>query len=269
MVSAGIIPNIFVLYVMIIMVVILGLVWYTKTTYTRNNRDKTHWNRIVFPEDGKKPSTLPPTILNAVATSTAAACSASGSVTTKNTGTSGSKNTVTTKKSSWETDNSDTMYHGDWDPSMFEGQTRGFFTDPTDPGSAAARDPDGNLYGDSITYNSDGIITRKSDGRVGIWDTNGNFLKFDDVSNTDLNTRQGIDYTSINTGRVSAVPRATNPVQYCEENPGAFFPGGYAGDPLAGLPCKRVYCMANPTLSWKDPSTSVTLPCKTLFPNLN
>jgi hypothetical protein len=241
MVSAGILNNIFVLYVMIIMVVVLGLIWYTKTTYTRSNRDKTHWNKLVFPEDGKKPSTLSPTVLNSVVTATNAACATSGSANT------GGTNNIRPRISSWETNNSETIRHGDWDDRMFDGQTRGFFTDPTDPGSAAARDASGNLYGD-----------KNSDGQLGRWDTTGSFQKFDDVSNADLNTRQGIDYNRINTGMASPVPQSSNPVEFCEKNPGRY-------DPISGLPCKQVWCMANPTLSWKDPSSSVTTPCKTLF----
>ena len=234
--SAGLLSEMFVLYVMIVIFVLLGIIWYTKTVYSRSNRDKTHWNKVVFSEDGKKPSTLSPTVLNAVATATAATCA--------------KKSDTSTMPSGLTPGNSETMYHGDPDRSMFAGQKRGFYTNPTDPGSAAARDASGNLYGDN-----------NNDGRIGRWDTTGNFQKFDDVSNTDLNTRQGVDYTSINTGRLSAVPESQSSITFCETNPLSF-------DPISGLPCKRVWCMANPTLSWNDPSTSITTPCRTLFPNL-
>jgi hypothetical protein len=234
--SAGLLSDIFVLYVMIVIFALLGLIWYTKAVYTRSNRDKTHWNKQVFPEDGKKPSTLSPTVVNSVATATAAACA-------KTSSTSAVTNPL-------PPNNSETVRHGNWDDKMFDGQKRGFFTNPTDPGSAAARDASGNMYGD-----------KNNDGRLGNWDTNGNFQKFDDVSNTDLNTRQGIDYNSINAGRASPVPRNSNSIDFCEKNPLSF-------EPISGLPCKRVWCMANPTMSWKDPSNSVTTPCKTLFPNL-
>ena len=206
--SAGLLSDIFVLYVMIIIFALLALIWYSKTVYTRSNRDKTHWNKLVFSEDGKKPSTLSPTVINSVATATAAKCAASAKSGSTNTGSI----STTTRRSSWETDNSETVRHGDWDDRMFDGQKRGFYTNPTDPGSAAARDASGNLYGDTATYKSDGTILRRSDSRVGNWDTSGNFQKFDDVSNTDLNTRQGIDYTSINTGRLSAVPKAPSSI---------------------------------------------------------
>lgn len=243
--SMGFLSDIFIIYVMIIIFALLGLIWYTRYTYTRNNRDKTHWNKIVFAEDGKKPSTLPPSVVNSVATSTAAACAKpSGSVT---------KTTVTNKppsKSSWENDNNSNNDDRSWndiDYNMFAGEKYGFNMTHTGPGSAGARDASGNLYGD-----------KNKDGKLGFYDTSGEFLDFDDVSTTNLNTNQGLDFNSINTGKVAPVSQLGSAVEFCKNNPTAY-------DPSNGLPCKEVWCRANPDKSWKDPVTSKLTPCKTLF----
>ena len=246
--SAGLLSDMFVIYVMIIIFALLLLIWYVRYKYTRNSRDKTHWNRIVFSEDGKKPSTLSPTVVNSVATSLAAACAKpSGSVTPKTTGTTNTP----PRKSSWETDGSDSKNDDrTWnniDYGMFAGQKFGFNTNPNEPTSAGARDASGNLYGD-----------KNNDGRLGIWDTRGDFLDFDDVSTTNLNTSQGLDFNSINAGKVSPVSRLGSALEFCEKNPNAY-------DPETALPCKQKWCMANPDKSWKDPATSKLTPCKTLF----
>lgn len=232
---------------MIIIFALLVLIWYVRYKYTRNNRDKTHWNRIVFPEDGKKPATLSPSVINSIATSTAAACAKpSGSVTAKT-----DNNTKPTPKSSWETDDNNSMSdNSSWnniDYNMFKGEKYGFNTKHTGPGSAGARDASGNLYGD-----------KNNDGKLGFWDTSGNFPDFDDVSTTNLNTNQGLDYNSINAGKVAPVSRLGTALEFCEKNPTAY-------DPSTALPCKQAWCMANPDKSWKDPATSKITPCKTLF----
>ena len=190
--KAGYLSDIFVLYVMIIVFVLLGIIWYTKYIYTRNTRDSHHWNRVVFSEDGKKPSTLSPMVLNSVATATAAACSASASGTRTGT-TAGSAS-----------------------------------------GTSSSR-------GDRWGYNS--------------WndDTPG------DVSTTNLNEAQGMRYRNIRENR--GLSEIRDAIKFCEDNPLSY-------DPVTARPCKEVWCMANPTLSWKDPSSSVITPCKTLFPYL-
>ena len=271
--SMGLLSDIFVIFVMIIIFVILGVIWYTRYSYTRNNRDKTYWNKLVFPEDGKKPSTLSPTVLNSVAASMTAACSSPSGRNSPSgncSGTTVKKNVVsitpnTASKTSSNIPSKTTMntrYSDEtWnniDYGMFEGQKYGFNTKPTGPGSAAVRDASGILYGDTSTYTKDGKIISKSDGRLGIWDTSGDFLDFDDVSMTNLNTRQGLDYNNINAGKISPVSELGNSLEFCKKNPSAY-------DPVRGMPCKKIWCMANPSGSWKDPATSVTTPCKTLF----
>jgi hypothetical protein len=245
--SMGLLSDMFVIYVMIIIFALLLLIWYVRYKYTRNNRDKTHWNKIVFPEDGKKPSTLSPTVINSVAAATAAACAKpSGSVTAKPTETD--KRPI--PKSSWESDDNLKNDDSTWnniDYSMFKGQKYGFNTKPTGPGSAGVRDNSGKLYGD-----------KNKDGKLGIWDTSGEFLDFDDVSTRNLNTQQGLDFNSINAGKVSPVSRLGSALDFCEKNPTAY-------DPETALPCKQTWCMANPEKSWKDPATSKLTPCKTLF----
>jgi hypothetical protein len=204
--KAGILSDILVLYVMIIVFVLLGIIWYTKYTYTRNSRDSHHWNKIVFSEDGKKPSTLSPTVLNSVATATAASCRAGASDTSSASGTSRASSASSASSASG-----------------------------TSRGSASGRT---SSRGDRWGYNS------WNDDTLG------------DVSTTNLNETQGIRYKTMR-DRID-LPETVDSIKYCENNPSSY-------DPKTALPCKQVWCMANPTLSWKDPATSVSTPCKTLF----
>lgn len=273
----GLLSDIFIIYVMIIIFVLLGLIWYARYSYTRNSRDKTYWNRMVFAEDGKKPSTLSPTVLNSVANSIASECakpsgsncpapsggmnkppaSSNNSPASSNAPPSSTKTNYNILKRGGDSWDDDSTWNN-IDYNMFAGQKFGFNTNPVEPTSAGARDASGNLYGDTSTYLKDGRILKVADGRLGIWDTSGDFLDFDDVSSVSLNTQQGYDFNSINSGKISPVSLIGNSVDFCKKNPSAY-------DPKTALPCKQVWCMANPTESWKDPVTSKFTPCKTLF----
>jgi hypothetical protein len=255
--STGIIGDMVAIYIMIIIFVILGGIWYSRYMYTRNNRDKLHWNKNVFPEDGKKPSPLPANLVASVATSTIENCKATKSSSESN------------KDVSWAnpgsgSDNNDN--YGMFDEN--EPRFRASWPESGLDGSAAARDASGALYGDNANLydfsGPSGRVVRKSDGQVGFWDTTGGgFVTHpEDVVDRNLNDlflRQGQDYNSIATGRSGV--RVQDSVAYCEAHQGA-------NDPATGVPCKRVWCMANPDKKWKDRTTSAEVECRTLFPEL-
>ena len=56
--SYGIIPRLFVIYYTIIMVGIIGTVWYFKSNYTKNVRDPYHWDKKRFPADSTTSSPI-------------------------------------------------------------------------------------------------------------------------------------------------------------------------------------------------------------------
>ena len=240
--AAGFLSDIFIIYVMIIIFVLLGLIWYTKFIYTRNTRDKEHWNKIVFPEDGKKPSPLPANVVNSVATATTEKC---------------------TKRDSTGS------------PS---GSSSGRLT-----GSAAARNRDGSLYGDT-----------NKDGRLGNYDTTGGGFQShpEDASMENLNERQGRAYNNLqkylsklkedrgyddsdmnklsdflDTKPESSPQTIAGRIAWCEKNITSY-------EPIENIPCKRFLCMTNPTrkinseTTLSGVTTKVDIPCKTLFPNL-
>jgi hypothetical protein len=258
--NSGLLNDTFVLYVSIIIFALLGLIWYTRYSFTRGNRDSEHWNRLKFPEDGKKGSPLSSSVLNSVATATTEKCN---------------KNkleppggTTTRRRSSWERDQEEPPADSGIDYSMFAGQRYGFFTEQTHPGSAAARSMNGTLYGD-----------RDDDGRLGNWDTtDGGFDEYpEDVST--VNLEQGRNYNSLYVGNgiYVADTGAQRPttmdgrLAYCLSNPGAY-------DSASNVPCKQFWCRANPSLSWTTPAVqgpsgsilyaATSVPCRTLFPNL-
>jgi hypothetical protein len=61
-------------FVAIILIIIFGIFWYLKHIYTRNTRDKKHWNRKVFDGDHSKVSTIPASVLAQVAKSATDSC---------------------------------------------------------------------------------------------------------------------------------------------------------------------------------------------------
>jgi len=246
--SGGVLNDTFVLYVSIIIFALLGLIWYVRYSFTRLSRDGQHWNRIQFAEDGKKPSTLSPSVLNSVATATTEKCN-------KN-----KRGETPVKRASWEVDGNGPPANSTIDYNMFAGEKYGFYTEQTHPGSAAAYDSSGSLYGD-----------RNRDGRLGNWDTTGKFDEYaDDVSK--VNLEQGRNYNTLRVGdnlyvadTGSSTPATMDSrIAYCLSNPGA-------SDRTTNMPCKKFWCMQNPSLSWTDPGAtglSRTIPCRTLFPNL-
>jgi len=227
--KAGLLGEILVLYVMIIVFVLLAVIWYTRYVYTRNNRSGQHWNRLSFSEDGKKPSTLSSSVLSSVATSTTSRCS---------------------------------------------GQSVG--------GASTGGTPPGGQQGSSDQYSwlfgprSEMHSPSGSSNHVPQhWESSTEFPQHpEDVTTNNLNTiaeQQGMAYGLIRPDlldRVAAAgstPADTTSVAYrtewCLNHPGAY-------ELLSGMPCKQYWCTANPTKSWKDPTTSVSVACKTLFPNL-
>ena len=208
--NAGIISKTFVIYIMIIVFILLIFIWYSKHKYTIKTRDKQHWNRRNFSEDGNKPSPLPATTLSSVATSTTENCNRPTSTT------SSSPSGRPSGRPSGSTLNN-INYVSDYDEKDREsrgwwyGTRRGnnYDHEYTDD------DYDLNLRFDSLPYrwgnsngnrnnNEDGYGGRDRssfgasgsrfntpDGSLGIWDTTGEFDDFDDVSTTDLNDQQG------------------------------------------------------------------------------
>lgn len=242
--STGMIGDTLVIYIMVIIFVILAIIWVMRYMYTKNTRDRTHWNKKVFSEDGKKPSPLPANVLASIASYANENCKTSGSA-------SGSNKDISWANPGSGSYDSDTSWLFDEDepefkPSWPESGVRG---------SAAARDASGALYGDTSSF---------GEGSLGKYDTTGGGFQThpEDVVDRNLNDRylqQGRDYRSIITG--SAGRTITDTLTYCRANPGA-------RDPATGFPCKRVWCMANPNEKWKDSGNSVEIPCKTLFPEL-
>jgi len=168
---AKILNEIFVYYVMIIIFVLLVLIWYTKYSYTRNSRDKQHWNRITFPDDNNKASTLSPTVLNSIATATIDSCASSPTTTPGSTTTPG----------------------------------------PTVGSASGSRNTGQSVYDIRLRPASNSIA---------------------DV------------------------------VAWCADN-------RYSRDPVSGYPCKKIWCYANPDLSWNDQTANQTTPCKQLFPEVS
>lgn len=229
--AAGFLGDTFVLYVMIIIFVLLGLIWYTRYTYTRKSRDSNNWNKIVFSEDGKKPSTLPSSVISSVATASTNNCAASASAAA-----SGSPSGSAAGSPSGSASGSSNLR-----------------------GSAAARNKDGSIYGD-----------KNNDGLLGKWDSEDLEKYPDDVSNANLNEKQGKafgDTRSDILDRINAIKKVDQPssleyrTNWCLKNPGAY-------DRLSGMSCKQYWCLANPTKEWKDTVSGVSIACKTLFPNL-
>ena len=245
--AAGFLSDMFIIYVMIIIFVLLGLIWYTKFIYTRNTRDKEHWNKIVFPEDGKKPSPLPANVVNSVATATTEKC-------TKNDGTE-------------ETTSSST----------YTSRTGSPF------GSAAARNRDGSLYGDK---NNDGRLGNydTTGGGFQAHPEDASTLNLNERQGQAYNNLQkylsklkedgGYDDSDVN--RVSdfldnkpesSSQSITGRIAWCEKNITSY-------ESVENIPCKRFLCMADPTrkinseTTLSGVTTNVNIPCRTLFPNL-
>jgi len=244
--STGMIGDTLVMYIMIIIFVILAVVWYMRYTYTKDTRDKVHWNKKVFSEDVKKPSPLPANVVASIASSTNESCNTSGSA-------SGSSRN---RDTSWANPGSGS--YGDdisWLFDEDEPEFKASWPESGVRGSAAARDASGALYGDTSSF---------GEGSLGNYDTTGGGFEThpEDVVDRNLNElylQQGRDYRSI--ARGTAGRTIADTLTYCKANPGA-------SDPATGFPCKRVWCMANPNEKWKDPGNSVEIPCKTLFPEL-
>jgi hypothetical protein len=61
--NLGLISSTFVVYGVIVLVLLLGLIIFSRLFYTRNRRDARYWNRVHFGEDGRLRSSLPAPIL--------------------------------------------------------------------------------------------------------------------------------------------------------------------------------------------------------------
>jgi hypothetical protein len=240
--AAGLLSDIFVMYIMIIIFVLLGLIWYTKFIYTRNNRDKQHWNKIVFPEDGKKPSALPANVVSSVATATTEKCSknsvsgsSSGSASGRLTGSAAARN----RDGSLYGDKNNDGRLGNYDTTG-----GGFQAHPEDASTQNLNERQGQAYNNLQKY----LSKLKEDGSY---------------SDSDINlASQFID------SKVESSPQSiTGRIAWCEKNLTSY-------EPIENIPCKRFLCMADPTRKIKSVTTlsgvssNVEIPCKTLFPNL-
>ena len=256
--NAGIINNTFVIFVMIIIFILLVLIWYSKYKYTSQTRDKQHWNRRNFSEDGNKPSPVPSTVLSSIATSTAQNC--------KNTTNTAPSGNTKPRSSNWQrntrrSNNYDSEYSDDYylnsngdivssdDARILRRDSLSFLWGNSN-GSRNSESGYGSR--DRTTFGPSGIRLNTPDGRLGIWDTTGKFDDHDDVSSGNLNERQGLISNSLRNKILADNDRffsenedygdelfdITNQfsfmtlqeiIDYCEVNKEAYFPGNIEG----------------------------------------
>jgi hypothetical protein len=312
--NAGILNNNFVIYVMIIIFILLVLIWYSKYKYTSQTRDKQHWNRRNFSEDGNKPSPLPATVLSSIATSTAQNCSKIGPSGRPSGNANTRRESNNFRRSTRRSNNYDSEYSDNYALDS-NGNIISLDDNRTlridslrylwgNSNGSRNRQPG---YGtrDRTTFGPSGIRFNTPDGRLGFWDTTGEFDDYDDVSSGDLNEQQGRISNSLRNKLLADEDRylsedeeysdelydLTNQfsfmtlqeiIDYCEVNKGANFPGNIEGanmddnqkeelirklgGPRTG--CNRLLCTVNPNRSMKSPTTNVDVPCKELYPNL-
>jgi FlaA1/EpsC-like NDP-sugar epimerase len=72
----GIFGKAFVIYVSVIIFIIIGILWFLRSAYTKNIRDRFLWSRRYFSGDGSKPATISPETVKAAAEATQQVCDA-------------------------------------------------------------------------------------------------------------------------------------------------------------------------------------------------
>lgn len=78
----GFFSRLYALYVGAILIAILIVVGVIRRLYTKNIRNKTHWNERVFSDDYKLGSLVPPAVLAATSTANAEICNKANGVST-------------------------------------------------------------------------------------------------------------------------------------------------------------------------------------------